>query len=325
MPPPRTDVAEGLLGSCRVCPRRCGVNRRSGEKGYCGLDHRLHLACAVVHHGEEPCFAGQKGVGNFFFSSCNLACVFCQNHLISQGRLRDSVVSTEQFVRQAMAFEAQGVHFIGLVTPSPQLPQIREALIRAKEEGLTVPVLYNSSGYDSVPALSRWEGLIDVYLPDMKFADNALAAKYCGAKDYKDVSRQAVLEMYRQVGDIRIDAATGLAGGGLWVRHLVLPEGRAGTWETLCFLALEVSRKIGLSLMAQYTPTHRAHFYPEIARPLLPGEYEEAVAMAEDLGFENLLCQELPVPGSPSLPDFTDTRDPFRLESTCDFRVGEHL
>ncbi|MBU2490193.1 MAG: radical SAM protein [Proteobacteria bacterium] len=298
------------LSPCRVCPRNCGVDRRAGEKGFCGLDDRIHLAWAGRHHGEEPCFSGTGGVANLFFTSCNLACVYCQNHQISQGGV-GGVVSAGEFADLALSLEGQGAHFLGLVTPSPQVFAIAPALELARARGLSLPVICNTSAYDSPEALRRLDGLVDVYLPDVKYADDALSLRYSNAPGYVEASRAAILEMHRQVGDMVLDPETGLARRGLWVRHLVLPGGAAGTWENLCFLALEVSPRLGLSIMAQYAPLHRAGLFPEIARPVTAREYEEAVTMARDLGFAHILVQDLESSPENAVPDFTDKERPF--------------
>ncbi len=306
------DAGDDPLSPCRVCPRSCGALRTAGETGFCGLDSRLHVSWAGLHFGEEPPLSGEGGVGNFFFTSCNLSCVYCQNHQISQGRAPDRVMSPDEFALKALELEAAGASFVGLVSASHQVPQVREALILAKKRGLAIPILYNSSAYDSVESLKSLENLVDVYLPDLKYADDAVALRYSSAPGYVAAARNAILEMHRQVGDPVFDPATGLVSRGLWVRHLVLPQGLAGTWESLCFLALEVSTKIGLSLMAQYEPMHRAREFPELNRRISPAEYEEALDMARDLGFSTILAQDLAESPDNAVPDFTDESAPFK-------------
>lgn len=297
---------------CRGCPRKCGVNRTMGEKGFCGLDHQVHIGWAGLHFGEEPCFSGTKGVGNFFFSSCNLACVYCQNYQISQELLADRVMSKTEFVATALDWEKKGAHFLGLVTPSHQVPQIRQALVAAKSAGFSLPVIYNSSAYDSVTQLNTLDGLVDIYLPDLKYSDKSMAEKYSNAPNYVSASRNAILEMHKQVGDIQIDKQTGLAIKGLWVRILVLPDNIAGVWESLCFLALEVSTGIGLSIMAQYSPLFMANKYRELSRKILAEEYNKAIAMAQDLGFKNIVTQDLNNAPQNAVPDFADVKKPFK-------------
>ncbi|MEW5734739.1 MAG: radical SAM protein [Thermodesulfobacteriota bacterium] len=299
------------LSPCAACPRNCGVDRRGGGKGFCGLDHRLHLSYSGLHFGEEPCLTGKGGVANFFFTSCNLACLYCQNFQISQDRIRDTVLSPEDFARAALELEQAGAEFLGLVSPSHQAPQIAEALVHAKKRGLSLPVVYNTNSYDAVASLRLFEGLVDVYLPDLKYADDGVARQYSGVSDYVSRSREALLEMYRQVGDMELNPETGLARRGLWARHLVLPEGAAGTWESLCFLALELSPRVGLSLMAQYNPLYRAAGHPALGRRITSREYEEALFMARDLGFLHVLSQDLSDSPDVAVPDFNDPEKPF--------------
>ncbi|MBI9075412.1 MAG: radical SAM protein [Desulfatibacillum sp.] len=299
------------LNPCQVCPRKCGLDRTDGQTGFCGLDHRMHISWAGLHGGEEPVFSGPRGVANFFFTSCNLACLYCQNFQISQQGMADTVFSARDFAEKALELEAEGASFLGLVSPSHQVPQIREALTAAKTAGITLPVLYNSSAYDSVDMLKSLEGLVDVYLPDLKYSSDVMAEKYSEAPGYVEASRNAILEMYRQVGDMDIDPVTGLARRGLWVRLLVLPGNISGLWESLCFLALEVSTGIGLSLMSQYSPLHRAGEFPEINRAILEEEYKQAVDMARDLGFDLVLTQDPEESPENAVPDFSNKKQPF--------------
>ncbi|ACL04514.1 radical SAM domain-containing protein [Desulfatibacillum aliphaticivorans] len=299
------------LNPCRVCPRNCGVDRTGGENGFCGLDHQLHISWAGLHQGEEPMFSGPGGTANFFFTSCNLACVYCQNYQISQQGLADSVCTPEDFAQKALELEAAGAGFLGLVSPSHQVPQVREALVHAQKAGVGLPVLYNSSAYDSVEMLKSLDGLVDVYLPDLKYSSNAMAEKYSQAPGYVEAAREAVLEMHRQTGDMDIDPDSGLANKGVWVRLLVLPGDVSGLWESLCFLALEVSTGIGLSIMSQYSPLHRAGEFPEINRTITQEEYDQAVGMAEELGFELILTQDPEKSPENAVPDFTDEKKPF--------------
>ena len=299
------------LSPCNACPRKCSVDRMNGQTGFCGLDHRIHISWAGLHFGEEPCFSGRGGVGNIFFSSCNMACVYCQNFQISRDGVGDRVYSVEEFAETALDLQSRGVDFLGLVSPSHQAPQIREGLVEAKKQGLTIPVLYNSSGYDSVEQLKAFEGLVDCYLPDLRYSDDVMAEKYSKAPGYVEASRNAVQEMHRQAGEMKIDPETGLAEKGVWARVLVLPNDVGGVWETMCFLALEISPHIGLSVMAQYSPLHEAEAYPEIARPVSREEYDRAVDMARDLGFSSILVQDLESSRSNAVPDFTDSEKPF--------------
>lgn len=284
----------------------------NGEKGFCRLDDRIHLAWAGLHFGEEPCFSGKGGTANFFFHSCNMACVYCQNHQISQDSIGDNVITPECFAEKALCFQKTGANFIGLVSPSHQAPQIAEAVVMAKREGVVLPIIYNTSGYDSVGSLELFENLVDIYLPDTKYASDEKAKKYSGAEGYIEASRRAILEMYRQAGDIIINPKTGLAQKGMWVRHLVLPGNIAGTFECLKFLATEVSKKIGISIMAQYAPLNRAKEYPEIGRIITGEEYENALDIAYMLGFETVLSQDIEDSALNAVPDFKDKVNPFK-------------
>jgi len=303
-----------MTTQCTICPRHCPVDRTNNELGFCGLPAGIFVSSRIIHWGEEPCFTGTKGVGNFFFTSCNLTCVYCQNYQISQMQKGNQKISTEEFVESALAFQSQGVHFVGLVTPSHQSPWIRKALKQAINQGFNTPIIYNSSGYDSIEELKKWEGLIHVYLPDLKYATNSNGKKYSHVNNYETVSKNVILEMYRQVGDIQIHPDTGIAKKGLWVRHLVLPNQIAGTWESLCFLSLEVSKKIGLSLMAQYTPMNQTHQFPELNRKIQQTEYNDALRMAVDLGFTEIQTQVLSDASFYGIPNF-DSDNPFQVYS----------
>lgn len=305
-------LLDAAYNACNICPRRCGINRNAGHKGFCRTGCGLEVAWAGVHGGEEPCLAGASGVGNFFFSGCNMACVYCQNHQISQGDVARLSMSEEAFVQKALFFQEQSVRAIGLVSGGHQAPALCLALAAARRKGLEIPVIYNTNAYETVESLKTLEGLVDIYLPDIRYSCDDAALKYSMAPGYTEISRNAILEMYRQVGPVSPDPATGLVDRGLWVRHLVLPNSLAGTWESLCFLALELSPRIGLSVMSQYNPLHRAGGFEEIARTITQKEYEQAVDMAVSLGFENILTQEIDGAAHNAVPDFSDPALPFK-------------
>jgi putative pyruvate formate lyase activating enzyme len=248
------------------------------------------LSSAQMHYGEESIFS-KKGVGNFFLTSCNMSCVYCQNYQISQTHTGQSI-SEFNFIKQMFAFQEQNCSFIGLVSPSHQSPWIRKAVKKAIKEGFNTPIVYNSAAYDDMEQLKKWDGLIDVYLPDLKYSDNRNAYRYSGISNYVEISRDAITEMYRQVGSPKLDANEYIISG-LWVRHLVLPNGLAGSWNSLCFLALELSPKIGLSLMSQYNPLYHAKKFPELSRCVTQNEYDEVIEMANSLGFECVVYQDL--------------------------------
>ncbi len=300
-----------LTAACRLCPRGCNVDRSAGERGYCGAGAVIEVAHAGLHHGEEPPVSGTRGSGTIFFRQCTLRCVFCQNWQISQpearGQERD--ISNErspmQLATVMLQLQAQGAHNINLVSPTQYIAGIAEALMLAKEQGLRAPVVYNTSGYESVEVVRALEGLIDIYLPDIKYADDALAAKYSGAVRYVERNRAAIAEMFRQVGHLECDA-DGIARKGIIVRHLVLPNGIAGSRSCLEFLAT-LSKKIDISLMAQYSPQHRALQYPELSRSITPEEYQAVLSYAEELRLENCWGQELSSRDI-FLPDFQQER-----------------
>ena len=285
---------------CTICPRKCQLTSLS-KRGYCGIPPGIILSSAQAHFGEEPIFS-EKGVGNFFFTSCNLSCVYCQNHQISQTH-NGQYISETDFIDKMFAFQKQNRAFIGLVSPSHQSPWIRKAIKKAINMGFTTPIIYNSSAYDNISQLKKWAGLINIYLPDLRYADNCNANRYSDVSDYVEISRDAISEMYRQVGNPKFDSNACIVSG-LWVRHLILPHGLAGSWESLCFLALELSPKIGLSLMAQYNPLYKASLYPELSRTITQKEYNDVVDMADSLGFENVLYQDLETSPYNYVPDF---------------------
>ncbi len=275
-----------LLGSCRVCPRRCGVNRMAEETGFCRTGRLARVAGYTPHFGEESPLVGDGGSGTIFFGNCNLGCVFCQNYEISHLGEGEEV-GPEQLAAMMVFLQAQGCHNINFVTPSHVVVQILEALPAAIAGGLTVPLVYNSSGYDSVETLRLLDGIIDIYMPDFKFWAGETARRLAGAHDYPAVARAALREMHRQVGELVPDE-TGLARRGLLVRHLVMPGGLAETAEILSFIARELSPATYLNLMDQYHPCGRAGEFPPIDRPLSGEEYRRALLLAEKAGLRRL-------------------------------------
>jgi putative pyruvate formate lyase activating enzyme len=284
----RVESAVGMLAECRLCPRNCGAARPDGvpEKAFCRTGRHARLSSVFLHHGEEACLRGWNGSGTIFFTHCNLRCVFCQNFDISwQGEGRQ--VSARQLAEAMLRLQADGAHNINLVTPSHVVPQILEALLPAAEHGLRLPLVYNSGGYDKVETLRLLEGVIDIYMPDFKFWDPAVAEELAHAPDYPDVARAALKEMHRQVGDLQIDGQ-GLARRGLMVRHLVLPDGQAGTRDVMRFLVREISPDTYVNLMAQYHPAGRSGCHPRIHRRITPEEFQEALRAAKEEGVRRL-------------------------------------
>lgn len=278
----RAHEALALLESCQICPRRCQVNRLNDERGYCRTGRWARVASYTPHFGEEPPLVGRSGSGTIFFSGCNLSCVFCQNWDISQldaGR----EVKAEELARMMLALQEEGCHNINFVTPTHVVPQILEALVLARRDGLSVPLVYNSGGYDSVEALHLLDGIIDIYMPDAKYGSDGPAQKYSHAPGYTAVMKAALKEMHRQVGDLVMDDE-GIARQGLLVRHLVLPAGAAGTEEVVRFISQQISTHTYLNVMAQYRPEYQACRFPELDRPITAREYAQAVHLAEEAG-----------------------------------------
>ncbi|MBI3946633.1 MAG: radical SAM protein [Armatimonadetes bacterium] len=277
----RAARAQALLRACVLCPRRCGVDRAGGERGACRSGARAEVASWGPHHGEEPPLSGWGGSGTIFFTGCSLRCVFCQNAGISQGP-PGTPMDAPGLAEVMLLLQSGGCHNINVVTPTHFVPQTLEALGHAAAAGLRVPLVYNSSGYESVETLRLLDGVVDIYLPDLKYADADAGRRLSKVKDYPAVARAAVREMHRQVGDLRV-GADGIATRGLLVRHLVLPDGLAGTAEVARFLA-EISRETCLNVMGQYHPGHRAADYPEIDRRPTREELAAAVASARSAG-----------------------------------------
>ncbi len=278
----RARLARSSLESCRICPRHCHVNRPAGERGFCRMGRLARVYSCAPHFGEEPPLVGRSGSGTIFFSGCNMACVFCQNCEISQMD-QGQDASADELAKMMLELQDQGCHNINFVTPTHFVPKILEALVLACERGLDLPLVYNSGGYDSVETLRLLDGIFDIYMPDMKYGSDKSALKYSHAPEYIGYARAAVKEMHRQVGDLVVDE-DGVAVRGLIVRHLVLPEGLAGTSEVVRFLAREISPRTYLNVMAQYRPEYNACRYPDLGRCITSKEYREAVRMAAVAG-----------------------------------------
>ncbi len=268
---------------CSLCPRRCRVDRSRGQHGVCRTGDRAIVASYGPHFGEERPLVGSQGSGTIFFAHCPLRCVYCQNADISSGGARGVVVEPPALARIMLRLQAQGCHNVNLVTPTHVTPMILAALAIAADAGLAVPLVYNCSGYESVDALGLLEGVVDIYLPDVKYADHEVSRRLSRAPDYPHFSQAAVREMHRQVGDLQVDDK-GVARKGLLVRHLVLPGGLGGTPEVARFLAQEVSPATVCNVMAQYRPAHRARAFPPLDRCVTPGEYARALAAARAAG-----------------------------------------
>ena len=302
-----TEPLTPLLAECRCCPRACGVNRLAGETGYCRVPAEVPVAHAGLHFGEEPPISGTGGSGTIFFAGCNLRCVFCQNFQISQEFDRRSLRSHDaaSLAGEMLLLEERGAHNINLVSPSHVVLQAADAIVEARSRGLRIPIVYNSNGYDSLESLRRIRGLVEIYLPDLKYLSGTIAARYSDAPDYPEIAREALREMRAQVGPLKTDPR-GIATRGLLVRHLVLPGALENSRRCLRFLA-DLAPEIHVSVMSQYAPLHRASEFPEIDRPLPPEEYREIVRFADEIGLENAFVQE-PESRDHYLPDFRRPR-----------------
>jgi putative pyruvate formate lyase activating enzyme len=283
----RARAARQRLASCDLCARYCRIDRRHSVRGaVCRTASQAVVHAAGPHHGEERCLSGRRGSGTIFFSWCNLRCVFCQNADIAwHGEGRET--SDRELARMMLRLQALGCHNINLVSPSHVVAQILGAVWSAAEEGLRLPLVYNSGGFDSPEALALLDGVIDIYMPDMKYGDDGAAHRCSHVRDYVRVNQAAVREMHRQVGDLVINAE-GLAERGLLVRHLLLPGGLSAAEGVLGFLAQQISRQTYLNLMGQYRPCHRAAEHPGLRRPLSRGELAQALATARSHGLDRL-------------------------------------
>jgi len=283
---------------CTLCPRACKAIRAKAS-GFCGAGARLRVALAQLHHGEEPVLSGpgpeHGGSGTIFFSGCALKCVYCQNHDISMGNLGHDL-AVDDLTAMMLELQLAGAHNINLVTAGHYTPQVRQALAQARANGLAVPVVWNSSGYESVDALRSLEGLVDIYLPDLRYMDTQAAARYSAAPDYPKVATHAICEMRRQVGSLEVDdtpEGLGLARRGLIIRLLVLPGNAGRTDLALDWIADTLGPDTAISLMGQYYPTHRAAEFPEINRGVTPEEYAAVLARMDELGFTRGFVQEV--------------------------------
>jgi putative pyruvate formate lyase activating enzyme len=281
----RIEKAYRLLSSCEVCPHKCRVNRLKGERGFCRSTEEMMISSYNTHFGEEPPLVGNFGSGTIFFANCNLRCVYCQNYPISQLG-NGNKVTLQELANIMLALQKRKCHNINLVTPTHFLPQILKSLKLAIKMGLCIPIVYNTSGYDSVTTLKLLDSVVDIYLPDARYADNEIAVKYSSASDYFEIMREALKEMYRQVGDLALDQI-GVARSGLIVRHLILPEGLSGTRKIMHFIAREISPHTYISLMAQYFPAYQAGQFPPLSRRIEKEEYKEALQAFKEEGLEN--------------------------------------
>lgn len=288
--------------NCLLCPRKCGTNRRTGQTGVCGVSSEIKVARAALHYWEEPCISGKRGSGAVFFSGCSLHCVFCQNREISDGK-EGKVISKERLSDIFMELADKGANNINLVTPGQYIPDIVWAVNDAKSRGMKLPIIYNTSGYENVTELKLLEGIVDVYLPDFKYMDSTLSARYSRAKDYPSVAKQALSEMVRQQPDVVIDDATGLIQKGVIVRQLLLPGHVNDAKAVLKYLYDTYHDHVYISMMSQFTPI-ALKAYPEINRTVTRREYERLVDYALKIGITNAFIQEGDVAKDSFIPAF---------------------
>ena len=288
--------------NCLLCPRKCGINRRTGQTGVCGVSSEIKVARAALHYWEEPCISGKRGSGAVFFSGCSLHCVFCQNREISDGK-EGKVISKERLSDIFMELTDKGANNINLVTPGQYIPDIVWAVNDAKSRGMKLPIIYNTSGYENVTELKLLEGIVDVYLPDFKYMDSTLSARYSRAKDYPSVAKQALSEMVRQQPDVVIDDATGLIQKGVIVRQLLLPGHVNDAKAVLKYLYDTYHDHVYISMMSQFTPIALKD-YPEINRTVTRREYERLVDYALEIGITNAFIQEGDVAKDSFIPAF---------------------
>jgi putative pyruvate formate lyase activating enzyme len=309
----RADALETLLRGCTVCPLECGVDRLANEQARCYTGYLPVVSSWTLHFGEEPALGGTRGVGNIFFGNCNLRCVYCQNHAISQNHREERAheKTFEELAGIMLALQEQGAHSIGLVSPSHVVPAIVRALAIAAERGLHLPLIYNTNAYDAPGVLRLLDGIVDIYLPDLKYAESDLALQYSKIDEYPRHARAAIVEMHRQVGPALVTDVDGVVRRGLIIRHLVLPNDLAGSRESLTWIRDTLGPEVTLSVMAQYYPAHRAATTPLLDRQVREREYERVLAILDELGLHNGWVQEQGA-SEHYRPEFDDRVDPFR-------------
>lgn len=289
-----------FLGSCALCPRKCAVDRKAGERGFCGIGEKIVLSHALPYHGEEPPISGSRGAGTIFFSSCTLKCIYCQNYQISH-QATSRQITVAELSEIMLDLQRKGCHNVELVTPTHQLPPVIEALIGARGEGLTIPVVYNCGGYENAEIIHLLSGLVDIYLPDFKYGTDAASLKFSGVDDYAEHALASIREMIEQAGE-ELEMEDGIAHRGILIRHLVLPGMMDDSLSVLGIIRKNFSPAVTLSLMAQYTPVPAVHSHPDLNRRITRQEYETVVDAALEMGFDHLYVQE--VDDRSLFPDF---------------------
>ena len=313
----RVEQLEEMLASCSICPKLCGNDRLNDEIAACYSGRLPIVSSYTAHFGEEPCLSGTRGAGNIFFGNCNLRCVYCQNYQISQTwkEQRRNEVTHERLAEMMLELQDRGCHNIGFVSPTHFVPQMARAILIAAQKGLQLPIVYNTNAYDSVDVLRLLDGIVDVYLPDLKYADSTAGFQYSKVRDYTSHARAAIKEMHRQIGDQLVFDEEGLLRRGLLIRLLVLPNDIAGIEESLRWIRDELGPRAAISLMAQYYATNKAATddrYILLSRRISEGEWFNAVSLLEELGLEEGFMQEYESASYYYRPDFGDREEPFK-------------
>jgi putative pyruvate formate lyase activating enzyme len=313
----RVERLEALLAACTVCPKDCGNDRLKDEIAACYSGRLPIVSSYTAHFGEEPCLSGTSGAGNIFFGNCNLRCVYCQNYQISQTwkEQRKNEITHERLAEMMLELQDRGVHNIGFVSPTHFAPQMARAILIAARQGLRLPIVYNTNAYDSVEVLRLLDGIVDIYLPDLKYADSDAGFQFSKVRDYATHARNAIKEMHRQMGDELVFGEDGMLQRGLLIRLLVLPNGMADIGENLRWIRDELSPRTAISLMAQYYATNKAATDPRyilLSRRISEGEWFEAVSLLDELGMEEGFMQEYESASHYYRPDFDDAEKPFR-------------
>ena len=292
------------LSHCTLCPRLCGADRINGELGYCRASAKIKIARSALHFWEEPCISGEHGSGTVFFSHCTLKCVFCQNYNISTEN-KGKIIAVSELADCFLDLQTQGANNINLVTPTHYVPLIIQALDLAKANGLTLPILYNTSGYENVETIKALDGYIDIYMPDMKYFDNKYAVKYSNAPDYFNIAKSAIREMYNQVGKPVFDE-NGIMQKGMIIRHLMLPGLLFDTKKIIDYIYREYKNNVYVSLMSQYTPLEHVKRFPELNKKLNPKHYNAMINYCTDLGMENVYIQDGEAASESFIPPFEE-------------------
>ena len=309
----RAEALEARLASCNICPRKCHVNRLENKRGFCHSGCLPIVSAVCDHCGEEPVISGTKGTGAIFFGNCNMSCVYCQNYQVSQDPEHQisKEISIQGLVENMLYLQNElGCHSISFISPSHFTAQLVRAVLEAIPQGLRLPLIYNTNAYDSVDSLRMLDGVIDIYLPDLKYASDAYAGEYSDTPNYVLYARKAIMEMYRQVGKYLVLDRKGLVRKGLIIRHLILPNHMAGTRKTLSWIAKELSPDVTVSIMAQYFPAHLAKQIPQLCRKISAREYGETFEMLDELGMGNGWVQEIDAADNYK-PHFKESGHPF--------------